>query len=108
MWPAPAGLWQFWDGEDCKEEVITVTTIYCPNQLSALCVTKLANQAELCRVQRRNTRKQMLEQVEQLHIPGNLKHMVLEALQPVEVEGNDEEMEEEEVEDEHEMGELRR
>ena len=91
MWPAPAGLWQFWDGEDCKEEVITVTTIYCPNQLSALCVTKLANQAELCRVQRRDTREQMLEQVEQLEIPDTLKHMVLEALQPVEVEADDQE-----------------
>ena len=103
LWPEPARLWQFWDGEDYKEEVITVTTLFCPAELSALCVTKLANQAELCRVQRRNTREQMLGQVEQLHIPESLKPRVLEALQPVEGEGYDEETEDEE-EDEHEMG----
>ena len=91
LWPEPARLWQFWDGEDCKEEVITVTTLYCPIKLSALCVTKLANQAELCRVQRRDTLEQMLEQVEQLEIPDTLKPRVLEALQQVEVEADDQE-----------------
>lgn len=65
---------------DLRTSLSPSPTPYSPTKLRPLCVTKVATHLEVCRVQRRATRHNMLQEVEQLEIPEGLKEEIRDEL----------------------------